>query len=67
MLEVTEKWVTAKVPDVAPAGINKVLGTEATLGESLVSDTEMPPVGAAPDNVTVPVTTVFELPWTEEG
>ena len=43
------------VAEVAPAGTVTVDGTVATLVLAEESDTTAPPIGAAADNVTVPV------------
>jgi len=54
VLAVTDELVTLKVALVAPAGPVTVAGT-ATLALLLVSVTTVPPVGAGPLRVTVPV------------
>lgn len=52
---VTAIEVTANVADVLPAATVTALGTWATVGLPLPSATLIPPVGAAPVRVTVPV------------
>src|SRR5437870_2543337 len=52
-------WVViGKVPEVAPAGMVSMAGTEATLGISLWRLSWRPPAGAGWLRFTVPVTTV---------
>ena len=57
----TPRVVIEKLPLVDPAAIVTDPGTAATPWSLLVSVTVAPPLGAAPDNVTVPCT---ELPPT---
>jgi hypothetical protein len=52
---------------VLPAAIVTVAGTLAAAVFELDKPTTTPPVGAGPDIVTVPVTTVVELPFTVVG
>jgi hypothetical protein len=54
---VTEVVVTEKVALVVPAGTVTLAGT-AVAPELSESDTDAPPLGAAPDRVTVPVDAV---------
>jgi hypothetical protein len=54
-LELTVPAVTANVTEAAPAGTVTVPGTEAAVDPE-ESVTTAPPVGAAPDNTTLPVT-----------
>ena len=56
-----------KVALVCPAGIVTVAGVLAALGLELASVITKPPTGAGPEIVTVPVTTVEELPCTVDG
>jgi hypothetical protein len=58
----TAEWPTAKVVVVCPAANVTVAGTVAAGESELARATTIPPLGAGPDNVTVPVTTVVELP-----
>ena len=53
--------------DVLPAGTVTLPGPDATPTLELLSETTIPPVGATPDSVTVPVTAVAALPLTEFG
>jgi len=55
------------VTDVLPAGIVTVVGAVTDEVSELVRVTVMPPVGAGPERVTVPVTTVEEPPTTVVG
>jgi len=59
---VTVEWLTVNLADVAPAGIVTVAGTVAASGFELLRVTITPPVGAGPDRVIVPVTSVALLP-----
>jgi len=43
------------------------VGTAAAVAFELVNVTFNPPVGAIPLSITVPVTTVFPLPWNIVG
>jgi hypothetical protein len=63
----TTRWVTAKVPVVAPAATVTVAGTVAADVVSLARVTTVPPVGAAAGSVTVPVTVVPSPPVTAVG
>src|SRR2546423_314414 len=52
-------WVViGKVPELAPAGMVRVAGTEAALGVSLLGTSLRPPAGAGWLKCTVPVTIV---------
>ena len=64
---VTALWLTLNVALVFPDGITTVPGPLATPELELAKLTDTPPVGAAPLIVTVPVTTVVELPFTDRG
>lgn len=59
----TEAVVITKVPDVAPAGTERVAGTVTRAGLLLTSMTVEPPAGAAAERVTVPI--VVEPPITD--
>ena len=50
-----------------PAGMVTDVGPVAAVAFELVNVTFNPPVGAIPLRVTVPVTTVFPLPWNVVG
>jgi hypothetical protein len=52
---------TRKVAEVEPAGTVTIEGTVAAAVLSLVNEIRTPPAGAAPVNVTVPVTTPPEM------
>ena len=47
--------VTTKVAELAPSGTVTLGGTDAFPASLLLSVTEIPPAGAAPFNVTVPI------------
>ena len=67
VLEITLRCFTVNVAVVFPAAIVTDTGTVAAVVVELLSDTTAPPVGAMPLIVTVPVTTLVELPWTVVG
>ena len=61
----TNRWVTTKVVEDAPAGTVTVARTVAATLLEEASVTLRPPVGANPLRVTVPVIVAFEPPITE--
>ena len=64
---VTAECPTLNVADDLPAGTVTVAGVEAASAFELLRETTSPPAGATPERVTVPVTAVEELPFTEDG
>jgi hypothetical protein len=62
----TFRVVTVNVADVWPAGTVTLTGTVAVAVLLLLSATSVPPVGAPPDKVTVPVE-FAEPPFTTVG
>jgi hypothetical protein len=64
---VTFLWVTVNVAVVFPAGTVTEAGTPAALMAELFRAIAIPPVGAGPERVTVPLTTVVETPFTVPG
>ena len=63
----TFEWLTLIVADVLPAGIVTDAGRVAADALELDSSMVIPPVGAGPVKVTVPITFVAELPFTDPG
>jgi len=56
-----------KLPLVLPAAMATVVGGAAIEASELASVTTVPPAGAGPVRVRVPVTTVVALPFTVVG
>jgi hypothetical protein len=66
-MALTFLWLTLNVSIVLPDAIVTVAGGAAAVVSELASLTTIPPGGAGPAIVTVPVTAVDELPLTDVG